>query len=347
MTSMTIALQNTVILTGGEGGKGGGGREGRGGGEKGEGEGEGGGGRRERGEGREEGGKRKGARRRGWEGEGEGEGGRGEERGGGEGRGGEVLGRGRRGEGRQGGEGGRVSGGEGGRGRGGRGGGEEGGRGREEGEEGGRKEGRGGGGMGRGRRGGTGVQLRDVLCCLHRVRGLCSQLSCVRVSCVFLCVGRCGLSLCGRRRTPPNPKGDIRSGLATNSFSKPPLGSARRGPETFLYPPVNSWMIHAQCSVVKLTPGLILHGLRPFGPRRPKMQSSSRKALIRSVTSPFDYDFRRLHPFGESVQMWVNWDSRLGLNVISSDLRWLPRLIIHPHASLEGSVHVPHQQHFN
>ena len=35
------------------------------------------------------------------------------------------------------------------------------------------------------------------------------------------------------------------------------------------------------------------------------MRSSSRKASDRSVTSPLDYDLRRLHPFGESVQMWV------------------------------------------
>ena len=37
--------------------------------------------------------------------------------------------------------------------------------------------------------------------------GLCRQLSLVSVSCVFLWVGRCGVSLCVRRRTPPNPKG--------------------------------------------------------------------------------------------------------------------------------------------
>ena len=65
--------------------------------------------------------------------------------------------------------------------------------------------------------------------------------------------------------------------------------------------------------------------------------------MNRTVTSPLDSDPRRLHPFGESVQMWANSirDSRLRLNVISSDLRWFPRLIIYPHVSSEGSVHVP------
>ena len=58
------------------------------------------------------------------------------------------------------------------------------------------------------------------------------------------------------------------------------------------------------------------------------MRSSSRKASDRSVTSPLDYDLRRLHPFGESVQMWVMAVCHLSSQgrAICPDLRWFLHL---------------------
>ena len=56
---------------------------------------------------------------------------------------------------------------------------------------------------------GSAVRLRCCVVCTGCV-SVQATVSCRCVLCV-LCVGRCGVSQCGRRRTPPNPKGAQRT----------------------------------------------------------------------------------------------------------------------------------------
>ena len=54
---------------------------------------------------------------------------------------------------------------------------------------------------------GSGVRLRGELALSAQGVRSVQQLSCVLCPVCFLCMGRCGVSLCVRRRTPPNPEG--------------------------------------------------------------------------------------------------------------------------------------------
>ena len=148
-------------------------------------------------------------------------------------------------------------------------------------------------------------------CCVVCTECEVCAVNCLVSEClVCFCAWGAAVRHCGRRRTPPNPQGDIRSGLSTHTVSNPRQALHEEVPRLsstlreFLDDPRSG-------QSVKLTPGLLL-SLRPFGPRGPsldstsvrkesKMRSSFSKASNRSVTFPLVYDLRRLHPF----EMWV------------------------------------------
>ena len=117
-----------------------------------------------------------------------------------------------------------------------------------------------------GRRGARGQTLLPEVCAVNCLVSQCPVCFCAWGAAVCPCAAE------GGRLPTPRVTTAVASPRTLFPTSARLCTERSRG-----YPPssVYSWMIHAQGSVVKLTPGLILSGLRPLGPRRPSEDSTS------------------------------------------------------------------------